>query len=68
MKIRIVSDGTPSGSSVETEDGKIINYIESLEWSCSYDGVAKAKITFSQVSLVTKAVDCDLAIKKSNGI
>lgn len=50
-KVRIVSDGTPSGTRVEGPDGQPIPGVVSVSWTVAVDGVARASIDLINVDI-----------------
>jgi hypothetical protein len=42
MKLKIVSDGTPTGTRLLTEDGNYIEGVRSIHWEIGVDKVASA--------------------------
>ena len=55
MKIKIVSDGTPCGTKVLSEDGQELDYIKSINWYIDHSQLAIANISFMKVPVVLLA-------------
>jgi hypothetical protein len=51
MKLKIVSDGTPTGTRVEDETGNRIENVTSIDWWIGVDFVARCKIGFTMTEL-----------------
>lgn len=49
MKLRIVSDGTPVGSRVETEDGVPVDGVMAVAWTIEAGQMARAVVTLLRV-------------------
>lgn len=59
-RVRIISDGTPRGTRVETEDGTLIKGVQSVRWHLEIDGLARASIDVLAVALdVVGLVEAD---------
>lgn len=46
QRIRIISDGTPRNTRVETEDGQLLKGVQKIRWELDIDGLARAQILF----------------------
>lgn len=51
MKLKITSDGTPFGTTVEDEDGRRVQNIQRIEWSIDTKGKSLAILHVSNVEL-----------------
>ena len=49
MKLKIVSDGTSKGTHVLTEDGKEIEMVKDISWTCSAPGIATISLRLLKV-------------------
>lgn len=43
-RLRVVSDGTPRNTRVETEDGTLVKGVQAVQWNLELNGHAKIKI------------------------
>ena len=55
-KVRIVSDGTPSGTRVEGPDGQPIPGVVSVSWSVEMDEMARPTIELINVDIDAQAL------------
>ena len=51
MKLKIVSNGTSTGTVLLTEDGQQIQNVTAITWMCVAGGVAKVRLTLINVPI-----------------
>jgi hypothetical protein len=50
-RLRITSDGTPKGTRVTTEDGKLVRGVQMVNWHLGVGGLAKAYVEFAGIAV-----------------
>jgi len=66
MKIKVVSDGTPLGTKVFTEDGKVIDDIQAIEYYVSVEETGRLTLLVYNVPVELTAIP-SLIVPKREG-
>jgi len=51
LKVKIVSDGTSTGTRIFNEDGERLKNVTAVEWRIEVGGIPEAIVTFRNVSV-----------------